>query len=472
VPETPGVCDILTSFATILADLTGPLHAAHGGLTAIGDSAAVTDKDHAGPSRARTNRGREPRRRQGPALEEDRVFKHLPARWTAVALVAALGFGACSASATTAPGGGGSAAPAASSGGTASSGGVQASADYSSVTPSTTIGKNDKAQVTGAGSTAIYPWLSAVAQFYQQQVAPGVALNYQAIGSGGGITQFTAKTVDFGASDVALTDQQEQTIGVPVLNVPMIHWAVAIAYNLPGVTANLRFSPSTIAGIYLGTITKWNDPAIAADNPGVTLPDMGITVAHRSDGSGTTYNFTAFLSGISSDWKTKVGNDTSVNWPVGAGGKGNAGVTAIVKQTTGGIGYVDLAYALQNNLPVGAVKNAAGNFVKPTLQATTDAVSAAMPNAPADLRFLIVNPPASFPNAYPIGASTWVLLYKDYPASKATEVKAMIDFLWWAIHNGQNYAAQVDYSSMAPALVAKAEAALKSVTVGGQPVLP
>jgi phosphate transport system substrate-binding protein len=394
------------------------------------------------------------------------VFKHLPARWTALALVAALGSGACSAAATTAPAGGGTAAPA------ASSGGAQASVDYSSVTPSTTIGKNDQAQVTGAGSTAIYPWLSAVAQFYQKQVAPGVALNYQAIGSGGGITQFTAKTVDFGASDVALTDAQEQTIGVPVLNIPMIHWAVAITYNLPGVTADLKFSPSTIAGIYLGTITKWNDPAIAADNPGVTLPDTGITVAHRSDGSGTTYNFTAFLSGISSDWKTKVGNATSVNWPVGAGGKGSAGVTAIVKQTPGAIGYVELSYALQNNLPVGLVKNAAGNFIKPSLASTTDAVTAAMPNAPADLRFLIVNPPASVPNAYPIGASTWVLLYKDYPSSKATEVKAMIDFLWWAIHNGQNYAAQVDYSSMAPALVTKAEAALKTVTVGGQPVLP
>jgi phosphate transport system substrate-binding protein len=394
------------------------------------------------------------------------VFKHLPARWTALALVAALGFGACSAAATTAPAGGGSAAPA------ASGGAAQGSTDYSSVTPSTTIGKDDKAQVTGAGSTAIYPWLSAVAQFYQQQVASGVALNYQAIGSGGGITQFTAKTVDFGASDVYLSDQQEQAIGVPVLNIPMIHWAVAMTYNLPGVTADLRFSPATIAGIYLGTITKWNDPAIAADNPGVTLPDTGITVAHRSDGSGTTYNFTAFLAGNSADWKSKVGVNTSVNWPVGAGGKGSAGVTAIVKQTPGAIGYVELSYALQNNLPVGLVKNAAGNFIKPTLAATTDAVTAAMPNAPADLRFLIVNPPASVPNAYPIGASTWVLLYKDYPASKATEVKAMIDFLWWAIHDGQNYAAQVDYSAMAPALVTKAEAALKSVTVGGKPVLP
>lgn len=346
------------------------------------------------------------------------------------------------------------------------------SIDYTGVTPSTTIGKNDQAQVTGAGSTAIYPWLSAIAQFYKQQVAPNVSLNYQAIGSGGGITQFTARTVDFGASDVYLSDAQEQTIGVPVLNVPMIHWAAAMTYNLPGFSGEVRFSPATIAGIYLGTISNWNDPALAADNPGVTLPNQAITVTHRSDGSGTTYNFTAYLSGVSATWKSQVGQGTSVNWPVGAGGKGSAGVTALVKQTPGAIGYVELSYALQNNLPVGLIRNAAGNFIKPSLASVTDAVAAAVPNAPADLRFLIVNPPASSPNAYPIGASTWVLLYRDYPASKSAEVRAMVDFLWWAIHDGQNYAAQVDYSRMAPDLVAKVETVLRSVTVGGQPVLP
>ena len=390
---------------------------------------------------------------------------HNRARWGALALVATLGFGACSGAATQAPATGAAAGAA----GTAASAGA---VDYSNVTPSTTIGKNDKAEVTGAGSTAIYPWLSAVAQIYQQKVAPGVSVNYQAIGSGGGIAQFQAKTVDFGASDIYLSDAQEQQIGVPVLNVPMIHWAAAMTYNLPGVTGEVRFSPDTIAGIYLGKITNWNDPALAADNPGVTLPNLGITVAHRSDGSGTTMNFTSFLSDTNAAWKSQVGAGLSVNWPVGAGGKGSAGVTALVKQTPGAIGYVELSYALQNNLPVGLVKNAAGNFIKPTLASTTDAVAAAVPNAPADLRFLIVNPPASHPNAYPIGASTWVLLYKDYPASKATEVKAMIDFLWWAIHDGQNYAAQVDYSAMAPDLVAKVETVLKSVTVGGQPVLP
>ena len=393
------------------------------------------------------------------------MFIYNRARWGALALVAALGLGACSAAATQAP------ATGAAAGGNGAQPGA-AAVDYSSVTPSTTIGKNDKAEVTGAGSTAIYPWLSAVAQLYQQHVAPGVSVNYQAIGSGGGIAQFQAKTVDFGASDIYLSDAQEQQIGVPVLNIPMIHWAAAMTYNLPGFTGEVRFSPDTIAGMYLGKITNWDDPALAADNPGVKLPNLGITVAHRSDGSGTTMNFTSFLSDTSAAWKSQVGAGLSVNWPVGAGGKGSAGVTALVKQTPGAVGYVELSYALQNNLPVGLVKNAAGNFVKPTLASTTDAVAAAVANAPTDLRFLVVNPPASHPNAYPIGASTWVLLYKDYPASKATEVKAMIDFLWWAIHDGQNYAAQVDYSAMAPALVTKAEAALKSVTVGGQPVLP
>ncbi len=336
----------------------------------------------------------------------------------------------------------------------------------------TDIGKADQAQITGAGSTAIFPFLSTIADAYQKNVAPGVSVNYQSIGSGGGISQFTAKTVDFGASDVAMTDQQEQAVGAPVLNIPMIHWAVAITYNLPDMSQALNFSPDTIAGIYLGTITKWNDQAIAADNPGVTLPNTDITVAHRSDGSGTTYNFTSFLSGVSSTWKSQVGSGTSVNWPVGAGGKGSEGVTAIVTQTPGAIGYVELSYALQNNLPVGSVKNAAGTFVKPSLESTTDAVAAAMPNAPADLRFLIVNPPADHPNAYPIGASTWVLLLKDYPADKAAEIKAMVHFLWWGIHDGQSLAASVNYSAMAPGLVAKAEAALKSITVGGQPVLP
>ncbi len=395
------------------------------------------------------------------------------ARWGALALVAALGFGACSAAATQAPAAGASGGAGATAGGAAGAGSSAATTtDYSNVSPSTTIGKDDKAQVTGAGSTAIYPWLSAVAEIYQQQVAPGVAVNYQAIGSGGGIAQFQAKTVDFGASDIYLSDQQEQQIGVPVLNIPMIHWAAAMTYNLPGFTGEVRFSPDTIAGIYLGKITKWNDPALAADNSGVTLPDLPITVVHRSDGSGTTMNFTSFLADTSAAWKSQVGAGLSVNWPVGAGGKGSAGVTALVQQTPGAIGYVELSYALQNKLPVGLVKNAAGTFVKPTLASTTDAVAAAVANAPADLRFLVVNPPASHPNAYPIGASTWVLLYKDYPASKATEVKAMVDFLWWAIHNGQTYAAQVDYSAMAPDLVTKVEAALKSVTVGGQPVLP
>jgi phosphate transport system substrate-binding protein len=354
----------------------------------------------------------------------------------------------------------------------AASGAASANASGSAVSPPTDIGKNDSAQVTGAGSTAIFPFLSKIADEYQKNVASGVSVNYQSIGSGGGIAQFTANTVDFGASDVYLSDAQEAQIGVPVFNLPMIHWAVAVTYNIPNFSATMQLSPDTIAKIFLGTITSWNDAAIAADNPGVSLPDLPITVVHRSDGSGTTYNFTAFLSGISSDWKSQVGNDTSVNWPTGAGGKGSEGVTGLVEKTPGAITYVDLTYALSNNLPVASIKNAAGNYVAPTLASTTAAVAAQVPTAPADLRFLIVNPPSSAPDAYPIGASTWVLLRKDYPADKQAEVTAMVHFLWWAIHDGQSYAADVNYSAMAPNLVTLAEQVLKQITVGGQPVLP
>lgn len=387
---------------------------------------------------------------------------HVPQRLAPVAMVAVLALAACSSSSTPAP-----PTPAPTTAAAATEAPSMAAGDIP-----TDIGKADKAEVTGAGSTAIFPFLSTIASAYQQNVAPGVSVNYQSIGSGGGIAQFTAKTVDFGASDIYLNDDQEAQVGAPVLNIPMIHWAVAITYNLSDVSTALNFSSDTVAGIYLGTITKWNDPAIAADNPGVTLPDLDITVVHRSDGSGTTFNFTAYLSGVSADWKSQVGNGTSVNWPTGAGGKGSEGVTQLVSQTPGAIGYVELSYALQNDLPVASIKNAAGQFVKPTLQSTTDAVGAAMPNAPADLRFLIVNPPADVATAYPIGASTWVLLLKDYPAAKADEIKAMVHFLWWGIHDGQSMAAQVNYSSMAPSLVAKAEDALKSITIGGQPALP
>jgi phosphate transport system substrate-binding protein len=380
-------------------------------------------------------------------------------RLAPILAVAALAISACSGGASPAP----SQEPAMSEPAMSSStGGLNPPAD---------VGKADSAQVTGAGSTAIFPFLSTIADAYQQNVAPGVSINYQSVGSGAGIAQFTAKTVDFGASDVYLSDDQEAAVGAPVLNIPMIHWAVAITYNLPGFSGTLNLGSDTVAKIYLGQITKWNDAAIAADNPGVSLPDTDITVAHRSDGSGTSFNFTSFLAGVSSDWQSQVGAGTSVNWPTGTGGKGSEGVTQIVSSTPGAIGYVELSYALSNSLPVASIKNAAGNFVAPTLDSTTDAVSAVVPNAPADLRFLIVNPPADHPNAYPIGASTWVLLLKDYPSDKAAEIKAMVDFLWWGIHDGQSMAAAIDYSAMAPNLVTKAEAALKSITIGGQPVL-
>ncbi len=359
---------------------------------------------------------------------------------------------------------------AASSSGSPEATATTSSGGSSSAIPSD-VGKDDSGQIQGAGSSALTPFITTVADLYHKNVAPNVTLNYGSIGSGGGITQFTQKTVDFGASDVYLNDQQIQDAGGSVLNIPIIHWAVAVTYNLPDVSQALNLSSETVANIYLGHIKKWNDPAIAADNPGVTLPNSDITVVHRSDGSGTSYNFTAYLSGVSDEWKNGPGFGTSVEWPTGVGGKGNEGVTAAVSNAPGTIGYVELSYALQNDLPVASIKNAAGKFIKPTLDSTTAAVAAQIPQAPADLRFLIVNPPASAADAYPIGASTWVLLYKDYPADKQAEIKAMVDFLWWTIHDGQTYAAQVDYSAMAPNLVQKAETALESVTVGGTPVL-
>ncbi len=394
--------------------------------------------------------------------------RRLLALTAAGAIASALLLGACGGGTSSADK---TATAAAAAPGTTPASAATSSAPASTLSPPADVGKSDKAQITGAGSTALTPFITTIADLYHKNVATGVSLNYGSIGSGGGISQFTAKTVDFGASDIYLDDAQIQKAGGAVLNIPVIHWAVAMTYNIPGFSSKLDLSPDTIAGIYLGTIKKWNDPAIQADNPGVSLPDLSITTVHRSDGSGTTMNFTSFLAGVNAGWKAQVGAGLSVKWPGGVGGKGSEGVTAAVKNAPGTIGYVELSYALQNSLPVASVKNAAGSFIKPTLDSTTAAVAAQVPTAPADLRFLIVNPPASAPTAYPIGASTWVLVYKDYPASKSAEVKAMVDFLWWAIHDGQKYAAQVDYSAMAPNLVQKAEQALKSITIGGQPAL-
>ncbi len=281
---------------------------------------------------------------------------------------------------------------------------------------------------------------------------PDVQINYQSIGSGGGIRQLTESTVDFGASDMPMTDEQLSKITkFKVLHFPTVLGGLVPTYNIPGVSASLKFTPETLAGIYLGAIKKWNDPAIAKDNPGVKLPGEDITVVHRSDGSGTTFVWTDYLSKISPEWKSKVGANTSVNWPVGLGGKGNEGVAGLVKQTPNSIGYVELFYAAQNKMEYGSVKNAAGNFVKADFNTVTDAAAGAAKEMPADFRVSITNAPGK--NAYPISSFTWLLIPDKI--DDATKKKSIKDFLTWMMTTGQGDAEGMSYAPLPKPVVAK-----------------
>ncbi|MCL4531952.1 MAG: phosphate ABC transporter substrate-binding protein PstS [Actinobacteria bacterium] len=318
--------------------------------------------------------------------------------------------------------------------------------------------------LTGAGSTLAYPLYSKWFNVYNQQY--GVQVNYQAIGSGAGIQQLIQKTVDFGASDAPMTDEQLKSAPSEILHIPTVLGAVAITYNVPGVTTSLKFTPDVIAGIFLGNITKWSDPKIAADNPGVKFPDTAIAVVHRSDGSGTTNIFTDYLSNVSPEWKSKVGTGISVNWPVGIGAKGSEGVAGQVRQITGAIGYVELAYAIQNKMPYGLVKNQAGQFVEPTLDSTVAAAAADASNMPADMRVSIVNAPGA--TSYPIAGYTYILVYKEQ--SDASKGKALVNLLWWGIHDGESYAKGLLYGSLPANVVTKDEAAIKSITYQGKPL--
>ncbi len=278
-----------------------------------------------------------------------------------------------------------------------------------------------------------------------------IQINYQSIGSGGGIRQLTEGTVDFGASDMPMTDEQLSKITkFKVLHFPTVLGGVVATYNLPG-AGSLKFSGATLAGIYLGTITKWNDPAIAKDNPGVKLPNDDITVVHRSDGSGTTFVWTDYLSKVSSTWKSKVGANTSVSWPVGLGGKGNEGVAGLVKQTPGSIGYVELIYAVQNRMEYAAVKNAAGNFVKADFNSISEAAAGAAKDMPADFRVSITNAPGK--GAYPISSFTWMLIPATIPdGTKKTDI---VNFLNWMLTTGQGEAEGLSYAPLPKAVVAK-----------------
>lgn len=306
--------------------------------------------------------------------------------------------------------------------------------------------------LNGAGATFPYPIYSKWFSEYHK-MHPDVQINYQSIGSGGGIRQLQQGTVDFGASDMPLSDEQLKQVPFPILQLPTVLGSVVPAYNLPEVKGDIKFTPEALAGIYLGKITKWNDKAIASANPGMNLPDKSIIVIHRSDGSGTTFVWTDYLAKISPEWKSRVGSNTSVKWPVGLGGKGNEGVAGLVRQMNGAVGYVELIYALQNKIPFGPVKNAAGNFVKASLQSTTAAANSA--KMPAnDFRLSITNAPGR--DAYPISSFTYLLIPKQW--RDAAKKKAMVDFLEWMLSSGQGMVTQLDYAPL-PRTVQQHEAA-------------
>jgi phosphate transport system substrate-binding protein len=322
-------------------------------------------------------------------------------------------------------------------------------------------------QLNGAGATfpnIIYQdWMLA----YNQSHAD-VKLNYQSIGSGGGIRQFSDGTVDFGGTDAPMSDSAIAAIQGNVLHIPTVLGAIVITYNLPGVTQRLKFTPEAIAGIFLGTITKWNDTRLASINPGVSLPATDIVVVHRSDGSGTTFGFTDYLSKVSPDWAQKVGKGTSVNWPVGLGGKGNEGVSATVGQTPGAVGYVELGYATANKMAFGQVRNSSGKFVAPTLEAVTAAAAGALAKMgpTTDFRVSLTNPEGG--DAYPIATMTWLLLHKTY--ADAAKAKALVQFVWWAETDGQAKASGLGYAQLPRQLRPWIEARLRTITAGGQPV--
>lgn len=309
--------------------------------------------------------------------------------------------------------------------------------------------------INAAGATFPYPIYSKWFDEYHK-LHSSAQINYQSIGSGGGIRQLLDKTVDFGASDGPMTDEQIQQAGFKILHFPTVLGAAVPSYNIPGVTAELKFTPEALAGIYIGKVTKWNDPAITGSNPGVKLPAEDIVVIHRSDGSGTTYIWTDYLSKVSSDWQNKVGKNTSVNWPVGLGGKGNEGVAGLIKQTPYSVGYVELIYAVQNNIPYGSVKNAAGDFVKASLAGVSAAAAGAAKSMPDDFRVSITNPPGK--EAYPISSFTWLLI----PAQIQDSAKkaAIKDFLGWMLTSGQQFCEPLAYAKLPKEVVAKEQKAI------------
>ena len=299
------------------------------------------------------------------------------------------------------------------------------------------------AQINGAGATFPYPIYSKWFAEYNR-LHPNVRINYQSQGSGAGIRQLTSRTVFFGASDQPMKDAQLEAAPGPILHLPTVLGAVVPVYNLPGVSGELKFTGPLLAEIVLGKVTRWNDPAIATLNPGVTLPETAITFVHRSDGSGTTFVWADYLSKVSPEFKEKVGADSSLKWPVGIGGKGNEGVAGMVSQTPGSLGYVELIYALQNKIAFAAVQNASGAFVKASIEGVTAAAAGAAAAMPADFRVSITDAPGE--TAYPIASFTWILLYEN-PDDKA-QARVMVDFMKWALTDGQVHARELGYAPL------------------------
>jgi phosphate transport system substrate-binding protein len=315
--------------------------------------------------------------------------------------------------------------------------------------------------LSGAGATFPYPMYSKWFSEYHK-LHSDIEINYQSIGSGGGIRQVIEGTVEFGASDMPMTDDQlkeaQAKLKTNILNIPTVLGADVPAYNIPGVSGELKFTPEVLAGIFLGHISKWNDKAIASANPGVNLPDQAIVVVHRSDGSGTTFIWTDYLSKVSPEWKSQVGSGTSVKWPVGLGGKGNEGVAGSIRQLPGSIGYVELIYAVQNHIPYGSVKNAEGTFLKASLEGVT-AAAASVKNIPADFRVSITNAPGK--DAYPISSFTWLLIPAQ--SKDAAKGKILADFLNWMVSDGQKMTSALSYAPLPENVAQKVKETIKQV---------
>ncbi len=320
-------------------------------------------------------------------------------------------------------------------------------------------------ELTGAGATFPYPFYSKLFHEYHKRF--GVKVNYQAIGSGGGIRQLIEKTVDFGATDAFMTDEELKMAHGEILHIPTCAGAVVLTYNLPG-SPKIKLTPELVADIFLGKVKRWSDSKLTSINPGVKLPDIPIVVVHRSDGSGTTYVFSDYLCKVSKEWEEKVGRGKSLNWPVGIGGKGNPGVAGIVQQIPGSIGYVELVYALSNGMPVASIMNSHGRFVEPSVE--TVALAADVP-IPSDARASITN--SSNPESYPISSFTWIIVYREqcYADRSRKRAEALAKLLWWIVHDGQKFARPLCYAPLPESAVKVAERIILSMTYQGKPLL-